>query len=559
MKTWADFRIEIPSNASGEVDTRCPECSATRRKKTARCLSVNVREGIWHCHHCGWSGTLKDGQQNAPRVQYRRPDPLPVKLDPVVEWFSARGIPQRVLERNRITAATVYMPQVEDHVTAIAYPFYRAGELVNVKYRDRQKNFRMVAGAERILYGLDDIAARTVIVEGEMDKLAVEAAGITACVSVPDGAPTPNTKDYASKFSFLDEARLEAVETWVIAVDNDEPGRRLESELVRRFGRERCLRVTWPEGCKDANDVLLSHGPKELAAALEAAQPYPIEGVHGVQRSAIRDLYETGLEKGVSTGWDELDQFYTVRPGEFTVVTGIPNSGKSNWLDALCVNLAAAFDWRFGMFSPENQPIADHQARVLEKYIGKPFSDGPTERMTQDEREQGLDWLDDHFFWILPDDDDEWSIETVLTAAQALVRRRGIRGLVIDPWNELEHHRAPHQTETEYISVSLKRMRNFARKNGVHLWIVAHPKMLSREDGKYPVPSLYDISGSAHWRNKADNGVVVWREMGKEAKTVDIHVQKIRFRQIGKLGTASLEYRKATATYHEVSPLRGRR
>ncbi len=558
MKTWADFRIEIPAGASGEVDTKCPQCSQTRKKKSARCLSVNVREGVFHCHHCGWSGTLREGEKTSSRPSYCRPDAIPVRVDPVAEWFAARGIPREVLTRNRVTAATVYMPQVEDHVGAVAFPYYRDGELINIKYRDRQKNFRMVAGAERILYGLDDIAPKTIIVEGEMDKLALDAAGFPACVSVPDGAPTPNTKNYASKFTFLDDERLTSVKQWVIAVDNDPPGRRLESEIVRRFGSENCLRVEWPEGCKDANDVLLTHGPEALRKAVESAQPYPIAGVHTAKASAIRDLYETGLEKGVSTGWEEVDQFYTVRPGEFTVVTGVPNSGKSNWLDDLCVQLNRENGWRFALFSPENQPIEDHQARIIEKHIGKPFSDGPTPRMTPDERDRGIAWLDENFFWILPDEDDDWTLDNVLTAARRLVQVKGIRGLVIDPWNELEHHRHKDQTETEYISVSLKHMRNFARKNGVHLWIVAHPKMMSRDGGKYPVPSLYDISGSAHWRNKCDNGIVVWRDLERPGNEVEIHVQKVRFRQIGKIGTARLEYRKATATYHEISPLRGR-
>lgn len=559
MKTWADFSIHVPAQAGDECDTTCPQCSATRRKKTAKCLSVNVREGVWYCHHCGWSGTLKEGQQTSPRPAYRRPEPLPTKVNGIAAWFAERGIPKTVLERNRITSTEVYMPQVEDTVRAIAFPYFRGGELINVKYRDREKNFRMVAGAERILYGLDDLAERTVIVEGEMDKLALEVAGFMACVSVPDGAPAVTAKDYSSKFTFLDDTRLEAVRQWIIAVDNDEPGRKLEAELCRRLGRENCLRVTWPEDCKDANDVLLKHGDQTLRACIENAEPYPIAGVHGVDTDSILDLYKTGLERGVSTGWDELDQYYTVRPGEFTVVTGIPNSGKSNWLDDLCMNLARQYGWRFGIFSPENIPIVDHQARMVEKYVRKPFSDGPTPRMSEAEVAQGAAWVHDHFAWILPDEDDEWTLQNILDAAYALVRRKGINGLVVDPWNEIEHHRPREFSETEYISQVIKRFRVFARKHSIHLWIVAHPKMMTREKGKYPVPSLYDISGSAHWRNKADNGIVVWRDMETLADEVEIHVQKVRFRQIGRIGTATLKYNKATATYSEISPLRGRR
>jgi twinkle protein len=567
MKTWADFRIELPAGASGEIDVLCPECSPTRKKKHVRCLSVNVEKGVWNCAHCGWSGTLKEGGRQAElhwrKPVFVRPTPKPVAPDidvALVQWMAARSIPASVIRRNGISLQTVYMPQVEDRVKAICFPYYRGEEFINAKYRDREKNFRMEAGAERILYGLNDIDPELcVIVEGEIDKLSVEVAGITSCVSVPDGAPAENAKDYASKFAFLesDKERLESVKEWIIAVDSDAPGRRLEDELARRLGREKCRRVQWPKDCKDANEVLCKHGAERLRACLDEAQPYPISGVFEVAdlSDRIDHLYQHGWERGVSTGWDDVDQFFTVRPGELTVVTGIPNSGKSNWVDALMVNLADLHGWRIAMFSPENQPLEDHMARVLEKYTQCPFSDGPTERMDPKTLRVAKAWAQEHFFWILPDDDTEWTIDNVLERAKALVFRKGIRALVIDPWNELEHFRPQGMTETDYVSIALKRMRQFARHHGIALFVVVHPTKLYRDkDGNYPVPTLYDCNGSAHWRNKADNGMCVWRDFTDDQAFVEIHVQKIRFRQIGKIGLARLEYIKPTASYRDPSP-----
>lgn len=571
MKTWADFHIDVPAHAVGEIDLTCPQCSPTRKKKHVRCLSVNVEKGVWNCAHCGWTGTLKDGGRQADVLHWRkpvyvRPEPKPIaeEIDvALVQWMASRSIPPAVIRRNRISLQTVYMPQVEDRVKAICFPYYRGEEFINAKYRDREKNFRMEAGAERILYGLNDIAPELcVIVEGEMDKLSVEVAGITSCVSVPDGAPAENAKDYASKFTFLeaDKERLESVKEWIIAVDNDGPGKRLEDELARRLGREKCRRVTWPEGCKDANEVLTKHGVAKLRECLDDAQPYPIAGVFEVLdlSGEIDHLYLHGWERGVSTGWEEVDEHYTVRPGEFTVVTGIPNSGKSNWVDALTVNLAAQHGWRFAMFSPENQPLADHMARIIEKYARMPFDQGPSERMDREMLRMAKAWAQEHFFWILPDDDSEWTIDTVLDRVRALVFRKGIRGLVIDPWNEMEHLCPSGMTETQYISRELKRIRQFARRYGVHIWVVVHPAKLFRDkDGNYPVPTLYDCAGSAHWRNKADNGISVWRNFSDVHAPIEIHTQKIRFRQIGKIGMAKLQYQKATATYRDVSPHEG--
>lgn len=565
MKTFQEFGISIPSGSGDDVHVTCPQCSASRKKKQAKCLSVTVSKGKWLCHHCGWAGGLDEAPRRVDvgwrKPQYRRPE-APREAGPrdrVDAWFLARGIPQCVLDRNRITSVSVYMPQVEDHVTAIAFPYYRGDDLVNVKYRDKDKNFRMEAGAERILYGLADIAPeRCVIVEGEIDKLSVEVAGLTSCVSVPDGAPTPDAKNYASKFTFLesDEERIGAVKEWILAVDNDPAGQRLEDELARRLGREKCRRVTWPQGCKDANDVLVKSGPQALRECLDSAELYPLSGVFEIEdlSDRIDRLYENGWERGVSTGWDEVDQYYTVRPGEMTVVTGMPNSGKSNWLDALTVNLAEQHGWHIAIFSPENQPLEDHMARMCEKWAGAPFAEGPTLRMTREELNHAKAAIGAHFTWILPDNDSEWTVETVLDRTKSLVLRKGIRGLVIDPWNELEHALPQGMSETMYIGNALKHIRQFARQHGVHVWVVAHPQKIYREKstGEYPVPTLYDISGSANWRNKADNGVVLFRNFTEPHSPVEVHVQKVRFRQIGKIGMAKLNYKAATQTYQEL-------
>lgn len=569
MKTFLDFGIDVPTSAAGpEVYTTCPECSHTRKKRKAKCLSVNVDEHVWCCHHCGWAGTLKGGVQRTEvawaKPRFIKPDPkrLPKSdLPPrVVEFFASRGITEDVLIRNKIGCGSVYMPQVEEHVNAISFPYYRDGELVNIKWRDGRKNFRLETGAERIPMGLDDVDGEPtwIWVEGEMDKLAFEVAGFLNVVSVPTGAPTPESKDYSSKFDYLENCRdqIEAANYHIIAVDGDAPGKALEDELARRLGRERCRRVVWPEGCKDANEVLTEHGELALVDCISNSQPYPVKGVFELYdlSDRIDQLYESGYEKGVRTGWDPMDELYSVRAGELTVLTGIPNSGKSNWIDALMVNLARDHGWRFAIFSPENQPLEDHMARMMEKHALRPFNKGPTARMTVDEREASKQWVHDHFSWILPDDDTDWTVDSVLEAARALVFRKGIRGLVIDPWNELEHVRPQNMSETEYVSASLKRIRQWGRQNSVHVWIVAHPAKLYKEkDGNYPVPTPYDISGSAHWRNKADNCITIWRDFSAPDSHVEIHVQKIRFRQIGKIGMAQLGYSKSTATYYDLA------
>jgi twinkle protein len=255
---------------------------------------------------------------------------------------------------------------------------------------------------------------------------------------------------------------------------------------------------------------------------------------------------------GEATGWPGVDKLFTVRPGELTVLTGIPGHGKSEWLDALLCNLFMEHGWRFGICSPENHPVYRHVIKLLEKLSGMPFGDGPRPRLNWESASTWTRALNDNFFFFDPGDD-MFNVESILSTAKELVFRHGIKVLVLDPWNELDHERPKTLTETEYVSMALGKIRRFARHYGVHVFVVAHPTKLKKdEDGKQPVPSLYDIAGSANWYNKADNGIVVWRNvMNSGDRLVKIYIVKIRFKEIGERGSIDLEYDVVTGRYSE--------
>jgi twinkle protein len=556
-ETFYDYDIDTKGKSSGQIKTLCPKCSHTRKKKNDPCLSVDISREVWQCHNvgCEWRGSLKNGKGHrrnecklkpVKKPQYSTKNGLSEKSR---TWFYERGITDEVLERNKITDSLEWMPQIEKEVNAIQFPYIKNGEVVNVKQRDSEKNFKMVKNAERTLYGYDDIEGDTLIwTEGEIDKLSVEVAGLIGCVSVPNGA--------SDKLDFLEsiEDRLNKIKTHVLALDNDEPGKKLQQELIRRLGPEKCKLVNWPDGCKDANDVLLNQGEEQLKDHIERAKPCPIKGVYEVSDiiENVLDFYDNGANGGADIGWLSFKNLYSVRPGEWSLITGIPSHGKSEFLDALLVKLAESEGWSFGICSPENQPLERHTAKLLEKHLGKSFRPGPTERMASEELMKGLGWLNKHFAFILPDEDD-LTINGVLRLAKALVYRKGIKGLVIDPWNELDHSRPSNQSETEYISDSLSKIRRFARTYGVHIWLVAHPTKLQKDTrGKYPVPTPYDVSGSAHWWNKADNCLAVWRDLSEpHSRKVQVHIQKIRFKEVGQIGLGTLTYDPISGRYSD--------
>lgn len=276
--------------------------------------------------------------------------------------------------------------------------------------------------------------------------------------------------------------------------------------------------------------------------------------------SELEQLWrDGGLPSGDKTGWPSVDKFYTVAPGQMTILTGWPSSGKSEWLDAMLIHLLRQ-DWRVSVFSPENQPLKVHMTKSLEKITGKPFNPGPTERMTIEElRDASIKQLSGHISYIEAPEEGSRTAANVIDAATPwlanFVGKK--RGLVIDPWNELEHWRPQGLSETEYISQQLSFVRNWARKNAIHVWIVAHPQKMRKEDGTLPVPRPDMIAGSQHWWNKADNAITVWRNMSDpDDPNVDIHIQKVRFKHIGRPGIASLRYDRVTGRYFEPAQIR---
>ncbi|KAB1210459.1 hypothetical protein CJ030_MR6G010755 [Morella rubra] len=571
----------------------CPMCKGGDSEEKTLSLFVTEEGGaaLWMCFRakCGWKGSTKAIGSNSlpgsfneiPKSRNRRQITAQnLQLEPLcgelVAYFAERSISRETLKRN-----AVMQKRTGDQV-AIAFTYRRDGILVSCKYRDINKKFWQEADTDKIFYGLDDIKGKSdiIIVEGEMDKLAMEEAGFRNCVSVPDGAPPsvskkelpPEEKDTKYQYLWNCKEYLQEASRIIIATDGDPPGQALAEELARRLGRERCWRVSWPkknqvQHFKDANEVLMYLGADVLKGVIENAELYPIRGLFNFSNyfDEIDAYYHRthGFEFGIPTGWKALNELYNVVPGELTIVTGVPNSGKSEWIDALMCNLNESSGWKFALCSMENQ-VRVHARKLLEKHIKKPFFGarygGSVERMTVEELEQGKQWLGDTFYLIRCEDDSLPNIKWVLDLARAAVLRYGVHGLVIDPYNELDHQRLPNQTETEYVSQMLTKVKRFAQHHACHVWFVAHPRQLHHWVGG--PPNLYDISGSAHFINKCDNGIVIHRNRDPEAGPVDqvqVCVRKVRNKVAGTIGDAFLSYNRVTGEFMDIAEPPGKR
>ena len=542
---------EIGIADDGKKKQFCPECHANRTNQRDKSLSVDWDKCIAHCHYCGknffFGKTEKIGY--APKVAYQQPKTemkgykKPAKLtneEPLDEnmrqWFANRGIPAEVAEAEGISKVCRKMPQTEKVEKCIVFPYRVNGQLVNRKYRDGAKHFMLEANAQLVPYRIDHIkdTPECIITEGEMDALSFIVAGRDDVISVPNGAQKNLT--YLDDFI---ETHFENKIRIYIAADTDAKGLELRSELVRRFGEEKCRIVTYGEGCKDANELLLKSGTEALRQAIAEAQEVPLEGIFVANdvKDELLSLFEKGLQKGATLDMGDLDDLLSVEVGRLMIVTGIPGDGKSEFLDEMAVRFSLKYDWRCAWFSPENFPVTLHHPKLIEKLVGKRFMKGLMKPM---EFESAVGYLSHNFFDILPEEG--YRVDTILEKAEILVRRKGIRVFILDPYNCLEHQIPTGQSETQYISEFLEKLRSFARRRQVLVILAAHPTKMKRDPltKQFPVPTMYDISGSAAFFNKADFGIAIERDRTRGVTRV--HVQKVKFRHLGQPGVASFQY-----------------
>lgn len=509
---WSAWGLVMPTAGTNWSYQLCPQCRNWSETPT---VLAHIK-GSFHCERCGHHGDVKVRPARF-REDHISLDPIwweqATSMGSVLKWFEAQGIDAATISQCNIGVAKTYFPMIDRWEAAFVFPCRLTLEGPPVDLlglhikKDTYAETKRLPRAIPVPWGWESFQpGRVILVDHPMDRLALLQAGFDSVACIPERLD-PRSPEAEQDWNFLAAIEKDAstVTKFVIALHDDDRGHAIEEELARRLGKERCFRTRWqhhrPPNGKTASaiNVLLEFGATALGDEIELASPFPVAGVYELMDVEDRFdvLYEFGLQRGAPTGWPSLDTHYTVMTGQWTLVTGIPGHGKSSWLDALLVNLAQHQGWKFGMFSPENQPIERHYASLMEKVARAPFNEGSVPRITPEVKDAKKSWLNEHFKVILPDDEKgNWTIDGVLSLAKTLVYRFGIKGLVIDPWNELDHSRPSAVSETDHISASLTKIRRFSRENDVHIWVVAHPAKLNRSaDGKYPVPTMYDISG----------------------------------------------------------------
>lgn len=554
---------------SGQEKTTCPQCSAGRKKKTDPCLSVNISQGDYNCHNCGWMGNVRSFVPKNTLKKFERPSQDMLKSielnDRVKKYFAGRGISESTLKKFFIHGKEEWMPQTQQKERCIVFPYIRNTEIVNAKYRDGKKNFKLIKDAELIFFGMQTLEGRrcAIIVEGEVDALSAYEAGFGqdyepicnedgevvehelgrfAVLSVPNGAVSGN-----NRLEYLDNSSdyLNTIEEFVIATDNDAPGQALRDELIRRFGVEKCRTVRWeilkshqthgngPNFApKDLNEVLVHFGKEGLKSLVLSSEEIPIDGIFYVEDifSSMLEGFKKGIQIAPPTNFGEMDNYFRWKKGDINLCTGYANAGKSTFMLQLMLTKSVWDGWKWAIFSPENYPANDFYDDLVEMYLGK-----WTTNMTEEEYTKACNFIGEHIFFVYPEN--EHDIESVHDKFRYLILKKGIDGVMIDPFNQLDSMQRSYQREDQYLSSVLKDIKRFALLNGICYNIIAHPKSPTyREDKSLPVADMYDLAGGAMWGNKVDQIISYYRPRFHEDKNsaeVEIYIQKVKRKRTG--------------------------
>ena len=441
---------------------------------------------------------------------------------------------------------------------AVKIPFLTNGKVVGHKYRwfthpDRKWTAEWLIGP--VAYNADClrddkmVGRPLIITEGEIDCESVLEAGYQRVISVPNGCAgasegrSDEELTSAKAYEWLRQLgpllALDRVKEIILAVDGDDAGAKLLQEIATQLGRARCKfiqypKTQWPgrgrERCKDLNEVLQEYGVKGVQKTLQQAQWVAMNGV-----ALMGDLPPVATPETFQIGFALLGDHYRMRCGDLCVITGTPGSGKSTFLNDVCCRVANEYGIRVAWASFEQMPQRDHRRSLRSWYVEK-----LPRNMTTADIARADDWIDRHHVFIVPDEEEDADLEWLLDCMEAAVVRYEAKIICLDPWNEIVQARGSRETETDYTSRALRQLKRFAKRFQVHVVVVAHPTKLQRVNGEYPIPTLYDIAGSANFSNKTDVGLVVHKQ---DEDTSLVKVLKSRYwDEIGKPGGVLMQY-----------------
>ena len=433
-----------------------------------------------------------DSMPEKKTVAYARPSKpkTAIPVNRVREWLTGRGIEDETIEAFRVREVQ------RNGKTWALFPYLRDGVYVNGKYRDPddKKGMGQEKDAEPCLFGWHLVQPKDrviVIAEGEVDAMTLWQMGITA-LSVNAGAGN-------HQWIENDWERLDRFSEIVIAFDHDEAGDKGASEIIKRLGIERCKRMKM--GAKDANQWLMDGASKEeFLLAFKTAKsvdPAEMKAAGEFLGRVLHLMYPASdAEMDPCLRIDKDCDWFRFRRGELTIWSGFNGHGKSLMLSQVQLGLMAQ-GGKFIVFSGEMQP-----EYLLERTIKQATGlNHPAQGYTK----AVMAWLNDRF-WLF-DQLGSSTIKRLIEVFTYANKRYSVGHVVID---SLMMTDVPEDGNGAFTAQkeAIRNLCDFAKKFGVHVHLVAHPRKGKDESVG---PGKMDVAGSSKITDGADNVFIVWR------------------------------------------------
>lgn len=596
--SWEAAGINVTGKLSGHFYCICPECSSTRKAKNQKkkCLLVDLETKRFRCFNdgCDYEGYIATGK--AANKTYQKPTPIPAVKDPITdEWarlFFKRGISLDTLRKYRCLTTDYAFPDDIEYgenntqkwhkSSAMVFPYYYKGELLYYKYRGLKKQFAMSKDPQLIFWNIDCLFDCTngkyknkeeipycIVCEGEVDALTWLECGYEYVVSVPNGASKNSSEEYVDRCIVL----FDKVKVVYLSVDADAAGSGLRQKLARRFGKDRCkivdysFQIKTSEGereAKDINEVLENYDKEAVKYCFDNAHWHPIRGVKTMRDYEVEldDVYKNGRKPFKKIGLTALDEIFTWNDGRaLTVISGAPQSAKSQLSFNVAVRLAYFYQMKWAVFSPETGDSDAIAQRLIEILTGEVMEKNNVWKLPQLNSSKyawAKSFVNQHFYIICETEMEEMTFDNFLTTCEKLVKTHGINGAIADPVNSFEDmFGAAGEMMSKGLNDNLVKAKTVRAKHDLHLILVPHPIALR---GKTRLETSYDINGGAGWNNHADNILLSNREYGTaqysngfRGDNIEIIVDKCKFAHAGKKGEVKFAYHVPTGIFGNIT------
>jgi len=310
------------------------------------------------------------------------------------------------------------------------------------------------------------------------------------------------------------------------------------------------------------NDVLVDKvtkgeiDTKEINPDIYNLDVKPKDVIFGedVKKEAL-DIYDKGYEKVDGIYIDELDYHWKLKRGEITLLSGIGNYGKSSFLKWYLLIRILMYKDKFALFSPEDNPAEEFYHDLVEIYLGCNCTPLNPDRPSKAIYDEVYDLISKSFFYIYPKEMSP-TPDYIKERFLELIIKEKVTGCIIDPFNQMTNNYSISGGRSDkYLETFLSDCSRFAQINDVYFLIVAHPKMLKKDDtGNYPCPDVFDIADGAMWNNKMDNIIIYHRQNAQtqpDNNVCEFHSKKIRRQKIvGKKGFVVFELNLKKRRYY---------